>query len=849
MPNALNPAESEITINPDPQILHVLTYLEMRPIDSLCELIDNAIDAFADVPTEYGALIVVDLPTRREVEEETGTVRVRDNGPGMTLEQVENSLKAGYSSKPRHGSLGLFGVGFNIATGKLGRLTKLLTARKEDDYAIETRLDLVNLKRSGNFKVKATRIPKPEGLQHGTLVEVSFPWGESNQNFGFMMKLVSIGRPKTLSQLGRIYATILREKRVRILVGNDTVEPHYHCVWSDSRFVEHAKHGKIPAVYRFTQKVIHTYVKCAACGTTIPEGETQCPDPACHSASTITQEERISGWVGIQRYLDASHFGIDLIRNGRAIRTLEKQAFFEFQDPETGDPIVDYPIDDRQGRIIGEIYLDQVPVDPAKQNFERSSPEWRRAIEFLRGKSSLQPNQPGADINVSPIFKLYQGYRKVRTPGRRSMAMGKWLPGSNEPIQLSKTEIEKLKEAFDKREPGYFDDTEWWKLVEQAEQKPVAGLRKCPSCHLESPDGFDDCPHCGHIFEGKNCIDKNCGQLISRGAVTCPYCGANQIPEVKEPWTCAACGNANPSDEALCAVCSLPRGTPSPVSKEGLKGLSHKHDKLSVIGLTVVLANGELSSPIDVMAYLTDKSIIASHADGSSNRLPSVRFVDNEIDIYIDPQHPLFQQAGVSLEQQVALETAAFIYDYHRSLSSRRPAEHSVTKITHDILQKYWPEKFSTTQVDSELQVLFSSIRLKLADAAAAESLDAYTNLPQEERNALASEVVRCGRDISELSQIKENGQFVHFLRPHGVLSVFHVNPKLFFDGKVWAITYAGIPAIHPEGGEGLQTQIRTEYGNLLEIAAFYAEKGAGEAREAEIAKAACKLLSAKLAD
>lgn len=840
-------AESEITITPDPQILQVLTYLEMRPINSLCELIDNSIDALSTLPDDEASLIVIELPTRREVEDGTARVRVRDNGPGMTLAQVENSLRAGYSSKPRHGSLGLFGVGFNIATGKLGRLTRVVTARKDDDYAIETTIDLVSLKLSGNFKVKAAQIPKPEGLSHGTIVEIMQPWGSGNQNFGFMMKLISIGRPKTLSLLGRIYATILRQKRFRIIVGEDSVEPFHHCVWDDSRYVEHTKHGKIPAVYRFTNRVIHTYQKCAACGSAIPDGESQCPDIACRSTSTLTQEERINGWVGVQRFLDASHFGIDLIRNGRAIRLLEKEPFFIFQDPDTGDPIVDYPIDNREGRIIGEIHLDHVPVDPAKQSFEHSSPEWRRAVEFLRGRSSLQPGQPGADSNSSPIFKLYQGYRKVRTPGRRSMSMGKWLPGSNEPRALSKSELDELRKKFDSREPGYFDDIEWWKLVEQADQKPVTGLRKCPSCHLESPDGIEECPYCAHIFEGKACIDNNCGQIIGLSSVTCPHCGANQIPQIEEPWACKVCGNTNGTDDASCHICSHVRGTVNPVSKEGLQGPGHKDDSLSVAGLSITLASGTTSSPIDVTAYLTDGAIFSYHGDGSKTRLPSVRFAESDIEIYIDPKHPFFELAGVSFEQQVASETAAFLHTYYASQAAKYSAEHSVTKLTHEILNKYWPDKYSTAGVEAELESLFMSLRSRLADAVQDESSDVYTNLPQEEKTALASELVRRGRDVSELSQVKENGEFLHFLRPKGIVEIFRLNPKLFFDGKVWDITYADIPTIDPIGGERLQAQIRNEQGSLLEIAAAYAEKGAENPREAELAKAACKLLWAKL--
>ena len=161
--------------------------------------------------------------------------------------------------------------------------------------------------------------------------------------------------------------------------------------------------------------------RCAKCRAIIPDGASECP--SCGSTEIRTVEERIKGWVGIQRYDDANKFGIDLIRNGRAIRVGEKSAFFEFVD-DFGNTIKDYPIDGPYGRIIGEVNLDFVPVDFQKQDFQRSSEEWQRAITFLSGESSLQPNQPGASLNTSPIFKLFQGYRKVRVAGTTDMYMG-----------------------------------------------------------------------------------------------------------------------------------------------------------------------------------------------------------------------------------------------------------------------------------------------------------------------------------------------------------------------------------------------------------------------------------------
>ena len=136
--------------------------------------------------------------------------------------------------------------------------------------------------------------------------------------------------------------------------------------------------------------------------------------------------------------------------------------------------------------------------------------------------------------------------------------------------------------------------------------------------------------------------------------------------------------------------------------------------------------------------------------------------------------------------------------------------------------------------MDAELESLFSSLRSRLADAVGTESADVYANLPQEEKTALASELVRCGRDVSELSILKDNGQFVYFLRPQGIVAVFRYDPKLFFDGKVWNITYADISKIDAVGAERIQAQIKNELGSLLEIASVYAGKGAGNPKEAD---------------
>ncbi len=128
--------------------------------------------------------------------------------------------------------------------------------------------------------------------------------------------------------------------------------------------------------------------------------------------------------------------------------------FFEYID-EFKKTIKDYPIDSPYGRIAGEVHLDHVPVDFLKQDFQRSSPEWQRALSFLRGDTPLQPGKmkPG-ETNTSPVFQLYQGYRRVRTPGKTDMYMGYWDRDTGGPKRISRDVEEEYYQKFKQQFPG-----------------------------------------------------------------------------------------------------------------------------------------------------------------------------------------------------------------------------------------------------------------------------------------------------------------------------------------------------------------------------------------------------------
>jgi len=89
-------------LTPDPKVLIALTHTPIKPLDALCELLDNSIDSFYHAKLEgflvEHPLIVVELPKKSEILRGSGCILVRDNGSGLDEAQAEKALKAGFST-------------------------------------------------------------------------------------------------------------------------------------------------------------------------------------------------------------------------------------------------------------------------------------------------------------------------------------------------------------------------------------------------------------------------------------------------------------------------------------------------------------------------------------------------------------------------------------------------------------------------------------------------------------------------------------------------------------------------------------------------------------------------------
>jgi len=769
-----------INITPTPQVLLALTNTPLKPLDAICELIDNGIDAFRSAILSGERVdspwIQITVPGQSEVSRGLGVIRIADNGAGLDEAALEKALTAGFSSQNQFDSLGLFGMGFNIASGKLGMKTVVTTTRRGDDFAIRTTVDLPSLVSAGSFELETHRVEKPHDLESGTIVEISGWWPEGSQNAGFVKQLAQVSKPKLASQIGRRYSAILRrsdENRVSILLNGDQIRGFEHCVWDESRFVERQGWGRIPAKITFDE-VLHTQRHCKRDRARIPDGAEKCAQ--CGSADFRTVDERVRGWVGIQRFDDADKFGIDVIRNGRAILVAEKDAFFSLYD-DVGTRSREYPVDGLYGRIVGEIHIDHVPVDFTKQDFQRASDSWIRALDFIRGKSLLESKWEGDYKNESPVGRLFKGYRKVRRVGREDMYMAKWDDSRQGYVRAARETERDYFEKFEQRVPGYYDDANWWKLVEIAASPPLKGLSACPECQYQNSDSDEECVDCGTLLKAKDCLA--CGEAIPVSAVNCGLCGVSQVPEVDQPWRCALCNHENHVEEEHCSECGSLRGTLNPLSPEALATKSELDALLSFSKRTFNLGDGSTSMPVALRVFnVPSGSLVPGFAKPSLATFALKPRV-GEVEIYLDRSHEVFKQLGALPELLLASEVAEYLHSLNGGVKG-----YSIASTSAMILKEVWGDSLlrDNEALASGIHDLIAEICQSLLKHP--EVSDFYEELTDLELTDMTARLIKNDL-LNSLDELRTSGRYLAYVQPTAISRFFSRYGESWF-GIVW---------------------------------------------------------------
>ncbi len=488
------PARSgqSVDITPHPRILKMLGEIAFEPRKCIGELIDNSIDGFLNhrpFVRDDDLIVAIDVPHRHELEAGHGSIVVQDNAPGMTLELMVNAARAGYSHNSPVENLGLFGMGFNIATARLGRTTQLRSGVEGEDTWSIIEIDLNALQRRENFGITPKFEPK-RAHEHGTRIAIKDLRNEQAMQIaagisGRTQRSVAGLR----NWIGRTYARYLRDSipghgtsKLRIIVNGQPVEPYRWCIWGGNRYVDvgpATRTGEPERIYALQEfdRVLGDGDYCTSCLAWLPLDLAQSEQCLfCGQETIIRRVRRMKGWIGVQRHLDNVEFGFDFLRNGRAILQWDKRVF-SWTDPDSGQSELEYPIDEprvNSGRIVGEVEIDHVPVHYQKDSFEEDHTLWSEVLEHLRGLSPLRPQvalRKGQSPNQSLLSQIYRGYNRTRreqggrTKGSVRSRRDRW----DRDLIINQDVAKDYRERFLRQEPEYQSDEKWYEWMKAAD--------------------------------------------------------------------------------------------------------------------------------------------------------------------------------------------------------------------------------------------------------------------------------------------------------------------------------------------------------------------------------------------
>lgn len=717
----------ELDLTPAPRVLQMLGEINLEQWRCLAELIDNSIDGLIDAARAGAPIaqpeIAVSIPT---ADTENARVSVKDNGPGMSLETLENALRAGWSGNDPLSKLGLFGMGFNIATARLGIVTEVWTSRRGDPEQVGVRIDLEELRASGNYKVPRQTRAKANHEDHGTEIVVTRLKPEQRAYLARANNRATIKK-----HLAKTYSSLLSNSEagaIRLMLGGARVTPLRPCVWDASRSIELPDGTIVSAVEQFDVALAPRRY-CEHCMRTLASDQEQCPTGSAHCAIVETPR-RVKGWVGIQRYLDKTDFGIDFIRNGRKIEIGTKDLFI-WNDGETQE--VEYPIDDprSRGRFIGEIHLDHCQVSYTKNRFERDDPAWNEMVRVVRGEGPLRPNtarQKGFDGNQTPLYKLFQAFRRTSPQGKN----GLW---SRIMVVQDNDRAQQMTGLFANADAEYLTDERWWQLVEEQDAKILG----------DTPGGGD-------------------GAAIPPG-----FLGGEAGPE--GPGSGDG-GGTPPSGEQPPAA--------SPVTPEPAPA------RRPIFELTRKYVHPTYRAEFDVEAFVVDPADPQLPAGQPwAVRLDNV--ATRTYSYLVDTAHDVFRSSTMTPLDALLVDLTYRTIEFLRGHSQ----DATPAGVLADFRAEYCGD---TRLDEQEIIALAGNILTDICRSVAGlingQSAEAmYGELTDREKEGIARRMA--GRGVADPRALIGDGRYWDYADGGTVRRFFQKHPELFLDGKYWEDVYA----------------------------------------------------------
>ncbi|MFP2897996.1 ATP-binding protein [Corallococcus sp. 4LFB] len=756
----------------------------------IAELIDNSIDGFLRAQREgeeLGASVIkVTLPT---TSSGAARVVVRDNGPGMSAATLENAVKAGWTSNDPINNLGLFGMGFNIATAKLGRVTTVWTARRDDGEWTGVRIDFAELSRSSDYMTDGLSRPKADPQEHGTEVIIESLKVDQAQWFA-----KAANRTQLSKHLAESYSAMLRPGgsplEFSLHVNTAKVNGHQHCIWGSNggpiREVILPPPVGTVAAFQPVDVTLPARPFCLSCWQWLVREASECP--TCRDSGIVVERtRRVYGWLGVQRYLHETEYGIDFLRNGRKIEVRSKE-LFDWVEPD-GSLEKEYPIDDhrRLGRLVGEIHIDHCRVSYMKDRFERTDPAWDEMVQLVRGLGPLRPNvakersfEP--DRNVAPLFKLYQAFRRS-TPHKKSA-------GCYEKLLLVPPELNnqaaRMAEQFRAGDPAYSTDAKWWDLVQEADKTLLKGPPSSPPPSGAAP-------------------------------TTTP--GTDS-----EPSPLPGFSGSRPS--ASEGVTPSPTNTPAPL-RVPIHSLTHEYRENST------------GQKFNIKAF------VVSPADpdlGDAKRPWRLKADPSGVFLFlVNPTHLAFKSTTLTPLDGLLAQLSWTIMDHQRSIRQNADFE----MIFASLREAYGtPNKIDPAALSANAGSVLSTIALKVSSGLdASEGVALFQQLAESERNDILTRMVT--RQVHSPKALIEAGRFLEFASRHTLIKLFGLFPELFFDGRCWDASYSELDLPTAAATEHAKGERVRYYSGLLLDALWLAESDPttlGEASRPRLLRSALAL-------
>jgi Histidine kinase-, DNA gyrase B-, and HSP90-like ATPase len=711
-----------IDVRPHPRLLAVLGDIEFAAWQCIAELVDNAFDDFLISPPVDGSAptVGVTLPSRASTPRDA-QVWVRDNGRGMSLEHLNAALRAGWTSNQRYGQLGLFGMGFNVATARLGNVATVRTTRCGDPERVSVTIDLRKLAASHEFLVPVIREPKNDPAEHGTEVVISELKPEQHEH-------LSRRQAKLRETLGDVYSYLLSERGFRLVVDGQTVEPRRPCVWGEDRYVVR-NYEEIPAVIRIDER-LPEMAACQACGHWQEPGLAECE--RCDGGDLVVRERRIHGWVGIQRYLHKSDYGIDFIRNGRKILLRDVQ-LFQWEDPDEpgGKPEQEYPIElgtTMGGRIVGEIHVDHVPVKYQKNAFEYDSREWKKVVRTLRGASPLRPDIGKRlgynETNHSPLARLLAGYRR-NNPGLNYLT-----PGDGKRAIHDRTR--EWARLFRQGDPAYQTDEQWYEAARRHDAKPVDVPPEADGA--DGPDGGED-------------VDIR--EILGLA------------PEEDEPW---------------------PSPQPAVPETEDQRRARYREHGESLADLEGSYGLHGFGAPLDVQVWAVHGTRV-QNAGGEQAPVYVARSRGSAVEVFVDSEHPVFTEFAVDVRDLVVTELAEHL---RVRADNPRPLSSVFASLKEHCLPDH---RVTPAALAEQARGLLESVRELMLPVVGGNSEGFWGFVSSDERAAAERNFAAEG-GTGDWAETRASGEWVRHVPASSLGRMVQSRPEAFLDCRVFRPAY-----------------------------------------------------------